>query len=130
MTLHTIEPEASTLHGQFSPDVRPILTIEPGDTVRYRTLDAGWNVTRPTAQDDSKWDRFPERDPKRDPGHALNGPIEIRGAEPGTTLVVQIDVVEPASWGWNMAIDWWATRNQPNEKAQKKRSPSSSMRIT
>ena len=95
MTLHTIEPEVGNLHGQFSRDLRPILTIDPGDTVRYRTLDAGWNVTKPSGQarDRSQWPVFPDRDPKRDQGHALNGPIAIRGAKPGMTLVVHIDEV-------------------------------------
>src|SRR5918998_3861710 len=44
MTLYTVEPERATLHGTFSRDFAPILTIDPGDTVRFRTLDAGWNV--------------------------------------------------------------------------------------
>jgi acetamidase/formamidase len=117
MTLHTIEPEVGTLHGQFSRDLRPILTIDPGDTVRYRTLDAGWNVSKPFGQDRSQWVVFPERDPERDRGHALNGPIAIRGAKPGMTLVVHIDVVDPGAWGWNMGVDWWATRDEPDRKA-------------
>jgi len=116
MALYTIEPEAGKLHGQFSRELRPVLTIDPGDTVRYRTLDAGWNVTRPTEPDPKKWDIFPDRDRERDGGHALNGPIAIRGAKPGMTLVVQIDVVEPGSWGWNAGVDSWATRNEPDSK--------------
>jgi acetamidase/formamidase len=103
---YIIEPTAENLHGAFSPDLAPILTIEPGDTVRYRTLDAGWNMSRPTTQDWDQWDRFPQRDPKRDRGHALNGPIYIRGARPGMALVVHIEVIEPGAWGWNSATDW------------------------
>ncbi len=44
MTLHTIKPERRTLHGHFSKDLPPALTIEPGDTVRFQTLDAGWGA--------------------------------------------------------------------------------------
>ncbi len=44
MTHYTVEPERHTLHGSFSRDFAPILTIDPGDTVRFRTLDAGWNL--------------------------------------------------------------------------------------
>ena len=40
MSTHRIEPERATLHGHFSRDLPPVLTIESGDTVRYRTLDA------------------------------------------------------------------------------------------
>jgi acetamidase/formamidase len=86
MALYTLEPEAGTLHGSFSRELTPILTINPGDTVRYRTLDAGWNVSPPKGQDRNKWHTFPDRDPERDRGHALIGPIAIRGAKPGMYL--------------------------------------------
>lgn len=114
MALYTIEPTLGTLHGSFSRDLPPVLTIAPGDTVRYRTLDAGWNVTRPAGPHPSQWQQFPQRDPERDGGHALCGPIAIRGAKPGMTLVVHIDAIEPADWGWNVGHDWWATRNEPD----------------
>lgn len=114
MTRHTLEPDARTLHGSFSRELQPILTIDPGDTVRYRTLDAAWNVARPTEQVRSQWPTFSGRHPERDKGHALVGPIAIRGARPGMTLAVRIDVVEPGAWGWNAGVDWWATRDLPD----------------
>ncbi len=40
MTLHHIEPTRATVHTFFSPNLPPVLTIEPGDTVRFRTLEA------------------------------------------------------------------------------------------
>jgi acetamidase/formamidase len=39
------------------------------------------------------------RDPALDTGHALVGPIAVRGAHAGDTLVVRIDEVRSASWG-------------------------------
>jgi acetamidase/formamidase len=39
MALHQLEPARATLHGQFPPDLEPALTVDSGDTVRYRTLD-------------------------------------------------------------------------------------------
>ena len=42
MTVHTIQPERSTLHGHFSRKLKPVVTIDSGDTVRLRTLDASW----------------------------------------------------------------------------------------
>lgn len=116
MTRHTIEPEVGNLHGQFSRDLPPILTIDPGDTVCYRTLDAGWNTTKPGGSGPDQWNFFPGRDPERDTGHALNGPIAIRGAKPGMMLVVHIDVVEPGAWGWNAGMDSWATRHEPETR--------------
>jgi acetamidase/formamidase len=41
MALHQLEPALATLHGQFSPNLQPALTVDSGDTVRYRTLDVG-----------------------------------------------------------------------------------------
>jgi acetamidase/formamidase len=42
--IHTLEPDARTLHGHFSCDRPPVLTIDQGDTVVFRTLDAGWGL--------------------------------------------------------------------------------------
>jgi acetamidase/formamidase len=116
MALYSFEPEVGKLHGSFSREIPPVLTIDPGDTVRYRTLDAGWYVSRPSGQDRDQWEVFPGRDPEHDVGHALNGPIAIRGAKSGMALVVHVDVVEPASWGWNVAVDWWETRDQADKQ--------------
>ncbi|MGM0827631.1 MAG: hypothetical protein ACQEU4_05370 [Bacillota bacterium] len=38
-----------------------------------------------------------------DIGHALVGPVEIHGAEPGMTLEITINEILPGSWGWNSA---------------------------
>lgn len=113
MTIHTIEPERATLHGQFSRDLPPILTIAPGDTVRYRTLDAGWNLEPRTSPVPAERPRkFAPRDPVRDKGHANCGPIAIAGAEPGMTLAVHINTVRPATWGWTSAGGWSSTVNE------------------
>ena len=102
MTTHFIEPERYTLHGHFSRDLEPILTIDPGDTVVYRTLDGGWNVA-PHAFPGAATRQFSPRRPGLDDGHALCGPIAIRDAQPGTTLAIKIDQIDPGEWGWNGA---------------------------
>ena len=100
MTLYEIAPERATLHGQFSRDLPPVLTIESGDTVRYRTLEAGWNLEPRTSRIPSERPRkFAPRLPDRDAGHALCGPIAIRGAEPGMTLAVHIGEIIPGTRG-------------------------------
>jgi acetamidase/formamidase len=48
MTIHVLEPERATLHGRFSPSFAPVLEIEPGDTVRYRTIDVAQHHPSPT----------------------------------------------------------------------------------
>ena len=44
MALYTLEPERATLHGQFSRDLAPVLTVASGDVVRCRTLDVSWGL--------------------------------------------------------------------------------------
>jgi acetamidase/formamidase len=106
MAIHEIEPERRTLVGSFSRDYPPVLVIDAGDTVRYRTLDAGWGFAPPGVPDR----RFEPKIPGRDDGHALCGPIEIRGARPGLALVVQIQEIRPGTYGWTWAgpdfSDW------------------------
>jgi acetamidase/formamidase len=105
LTIHTVEPTRETLHGHFSRELPPVLTIEPGDTVRFRTLEAGWGV-EPRRPDGSPHALFEPRDPEVDGGHCLCGPIAVRGAEPGMTLVVRIGELRPGTWGWTAAGGW------------------------
>lgn len=99
MTLHHVTPDARTLHGRFSRDLAPVLTIDSGDRVRFTTLDAGWGEFE-QADPFAPPTKFP-RDPERDPGHALCGPVFVRGAEPGGVLEVRILGVRPGAWGWS-----------------------------
>jgi acetamidase/formamidase len=99
MTTYQIEPVRETLHGSFSRDYPPVLTIDSGDTVLFRTLDAAWMLEAP----DVSWSqtrRFEPRTGERDDGHALCGPIALRGAQPGMTLEIAINEVRPGTWGW------------------------------
>ena len=91
MTLHEIPLERRTLHGHFSRDLEPILTIDPGETIAFSVLNAGWERVLD--------ERFEPYDEELDAGHALIGPIEVRGARRGQALVVRVDDVRPASWG-------------------------------
>jgi acetamidase/formamidase len=93
--IHDIPLTEDTVHGYFSSALVPVLTVDPGDSVRFQSLNAGWRW-------DSSEERF-ERDAKLHDGHALTGPIEVRGAHAGQTLVVQIDEVTPRSWGATFA---------------------------
>ena len=111
MAVHRIEPERQTLHGQFSRDFPPVLTIDPGDTVCFRTLDAGWHLEPPIAPG-VPGRKFAPRIERRDNGHALCGPIAVRGAKPGMTLEVQINVVQPGTWGWTFAGGWPSELNK------------------
>ena len=91
MAVHEIPLERRTLHGHFSRDLEPVLEIDPGDTVRISTPNAGWYL--------ASGDLFEPRDEKLDGGHALAGPILVRGAVEGQTLAVRIDEVVAGPWG-------------------------------
>src|SRR5690349_328017 len=113
MATYSIEPERATLHGTFSREFPPVLTIDSGDTVRFRTLDSGWGLEAPAAAGAPRR-RFEPRIEGRDTGHALCGPIAMRGAEPGMTLEVRVDAIRPGAWGATYAGG--QHRRQMNER--------------
>jgi acetamidase/formamidase len=89
--IHELPLGEDTVHGYFSSALPPVLTVDSGDSVRFRSLSSGW-----------RWDpgeEHFERDRELHAGHALNGPIEVRGARAGRTLAVSIDEVRPRPWG-------------------------------
>jgi acetamidase/formamidase len=104
MALHEVPLDRRTLHGHFSVDLAPVVTIDSGDTIAFSTLDAGWHV--------SPGSNFEPRDDELDAGHALVGPVAIRGARAGQTLEVAIERVVPGSWGWCAAGDWPSSLNE------------------
>ena len=91
MSLHELPLEQRTLHGYFSRDLEAALTVDPGDSIRFTVPNAGWYV--------ESGEQFVSRDPSLHTGHALAGPIEVRGAHAGETLAIRIDDVRPGSWG-------------------------------
>lgn len=110
--IHTLAPERATLHGHFSRDLPPALTIDPGDTVQFTCLEAGWR-TEPFPGFEVEGRRFPgRREGELDDGHALTGPVAVRGAQPGMTLAVQIDRLEVGAWGTTFAGGWDSVWNR------------------
>ena len=109
MTTHRIGHEA--IHTYWDNGLAPRLTIAPGDTVIFETLEPSrGRVARdfaatplPDVAPDLAAiiaaDALPEV-PTPMSGHALTGPVFIAGAEPGDTLDVTIIEVKPAAWGW------------------------------
>ncbi|GAA0421071.1 acetamidase [Acrocarpospora corrugata] len=92
-----LDPDERTLHGHFSKDLPPVLTVDPGDSVRARTLDAWWSTGPYHGKNVEDRPRVPEF--REGYGHALVGPVEVRGARAGMTLEVDILSVIPATWG-------------------------------
>ena len=107
MATFKIESNENTLHGFFSRDLKPILTIDSGDTVHFKTIDADWGLENFSAATfDPKVGPPPRRlahtNIEGPRGHALCGPVFIRGAEPGMTLAVHIESIQPGTWGWTV----------------------------
>ena len=94
MITHVLLPARSTLHGHFSAALAPVLEIDPGDTVRARTLRGSWDGAG-----------FDIQAPL-DSGHALIGPIFVRGAQPGDALAIEIVKLRPAPTGRTSAGDF------------------------
>ena len=107
MTTFKIEPNENTLHGFFSCDLKPILTIESGDTVLFKTLEAEWGLENFSVTTfDPKAGPPPRKTARTNiegpMGHALCGPVFIRGAEPGMSLAIHIESIQPGKWGWTV----------------------------
>jgi acetamidase/formamidase len=97
---HSLEPERATLHGHFSRDLAPVLEVDSGDTVRFRTLDVAWGLESFAPLLEGRARRtFPGRVSPQDDGHALVGPVAIRGARAGMTLEIAIGAIVPGEYG-------------------------------
>ena len=75
----------------FGPELDPVLEVEPGATVRFETNDCFSGQIR------SEDDLVTEIDFER--VNSATGPVAVRGAEPGDSLVVDVLEVNPIDWG-------------------------------
>ena len=89
--IHEVPLAAENLHGHFSRSLEPVVTVDPGDSVRISVPSSGWEL--------DSGETLAPQNPELDTGHALAGPIVVRGARAGETLIVRIDQVQPGSWG-------------------------------
>ncbi len=100
MTVHRIEPTPESAIHVFSAEHEPLLTVDPGDTVIARSLDARGYLERHEFPGDAG---KPKTFPDEVRGHCLNRPVAVRGAVPGDMLAVEIVSLTPDSWGWTVA---------------------------
>ncbi len=80
----------------FGPDLEPVLEIDPGDTVTFETNDCF------TGQITSEDDLVTGIDFER--VNSATGPVAVRGAEPGDSLVAEILEVKPIEVGFACLI--------------------------
>jgi amidase len=75
----------------FGPALEPVLEVEPGETVTFETNDCF------TGQIRSEDDLVTEIDLSRI--NSATGPVAVKGAVPGDSLVAEILDVRPIDWG-------------------------------
>src|SRR5256884_1251526 len=75
----------------FGPELEPVLEVDPGETVTFETNDCF------TGQITSEADLVTEIDFDR--VNSATGPVAVRGAEPGDSLVAEIVDVRPIDVG-------------------------------
>jgi amidase len=75
----------------FGPDIEPVVEVEPGAVVKFETNDCF------TGQIRSEDDLVTEIDFNRI--NSATGPVAVRGAEPGDSLIVELLEVSPIDWG-------------------------------
>lgn len=104
MKRHQLDPSPATTAEVFSRDLPAALTVDPGDTVLLRSLDASGHLERQRTPGEDVPMMFSQRR-----GHCLTGPIAVRGARPGDVLAVRFESMRPDDWGWTAA----AARDTP-----------------
>jgi acetamidase/formamidase len=109
--VHELPLERRTVHGHFSRDLEPVVSIDPGDSIAFSSPDAGWGIAPPSDAAGTR-ERFGPRDAELDAGHPLLGPVEVRGAVAGGTLAVHVDELRVGTWGVTSAGGWESPLNE------------------
>ena len=72
-------------------DLPPALTVDSGDTIVLRSLNAAGHLRPQTFLEEA----VPEMAGQQRRGHCLTGPIAVRGAVPGQVLAVRFMSLRP-----------------------------------
>lgn len=98
--IHKIQLKSENLHGSFSNEYKPILTVNSGDSIRMQTPDIEWGYS---ASKGIERKFFKSAVNEETPLHPMVGPIEVNGAKPGMVLEVKLNDVVPGWYGTNWA---------------------------
>ncbi|MCB1885176.1 MAG: acetamidase/formamidase family protein [Geminicoccaceae bacterium] len=97
------QPSKHTIHARhhhhgWDNAIAPVLTVAPGETVTFETIDSsGGQLSPESTLDDLKALDFGKVNP-------VTGPVFVDGAEPGDALVVRLEGFAPSGWGWTANI--------------------------
>ncbi|KAK9458599.1 Acetamidase/Formamidase [Lipomyces oligophaga] len=101
------------LHTRWHPEIPFACSVEQGEVFKVECFDSSGGQVFNT--DDA--DELPTVDPTQI--HCLSGPIEVKGAEPGDVLVVDIQDIQPFEdepWGYTAIMDPKRTSAFLNDK--------------
>jgi acetamidase/formamidase len=98
MGSYRLDATQQTTAEVFSHELDAVLTVDPGDTVLLRSLDASGHLERQKTPGEDVPTMFSQRR-----GHCLTGPIAVRGAMPGDHLAVRFVSLAPDDWGFTVA---------------------------
>lgn len=89
---HHLTDEEAAVHYTWDNAIEPVLTVEPGEVVRFDCRDAYDRQLSPgaTVEDLLAVDTA---------GHPLTGPVAVENADPGDTLQVDLLAFEHKGWG-------------------------------
>src|ERR1700686_1484047 len=108
MKSHRLDAAPDTVHwGYFDAKLKPLITIDPGDTVVISTVSGGLGQLPDTASGfdvPAALQEIHESVQRKLGGpHILTGPIAVRGAKAGQVLEVRIKAIDlHYDWGYNM----------------------------
>ena len=108
MATHRLDAGADTVHwGYFDAALRPLITVDPGDTVVISTVSGHSNQLPPANSGLTVPDALravhAHVQPKLGGPHILTGPVAVRGAKAGQVLEVHIKAIDLSfDWGYNV----------------------------
>jgi acetamidase/formamidase len=106
---HLAATPETCVWGYIDRDTPPVLEVDPGDVIEIEAVTHHAGDAPDLLMDDgirAIWEGIAES--ARGPGvHVLTGPIAVRGAKPGDTLMVRIIEMWPRlPYGSNCAANW------------------------
>ena len=91
---YELSDDDENIHNAWDNSLDPILTVEPGEVVRFECRDAV------DGQVDMETTAAEFGEVSFDPVHPLTGPVYVEGAEPGDVLEVELLDLEHKGWGY------------------------------
>jgi formamidase len=84
-------------HNRWHPGLEPVAAVAPGEELTLELRDSMDGQITPDSTDEQLLDLEPI-------SHVLTGPVEVRGAEPGDLLELEILAYTTAEFGWTAVL--------------------------